>query len=166
MTKPRRKPGPPRGHKEFVKFVPTREQRTIVELACGFGYTQPQICRLIINPQTGKGVDEKTLRENFREELDAGADKATFAVLNNLYNMATKPGPQGASTAMFWAKTRAGFRENVDHNHLHQGTVKHDHDHHGQVDLTKLSDKELDQGYEDALRASAPTQRQSGGKTH
>jgi hypothetical protein len=54
------------------RFVPTDEQRKIVEKAAGFGLPQEKICQLVISERTGKPIDKKTLAEAFRAELGRG----------------------------------------------------------------------------------------------
>jgi hypothetical protein len=43
-------------------FTPSSEQRGNVEAMIGYGITAAEICRLIKNPETGKAIDQKTLR--------------------------------------------------------------------------------------------------------
>src|SRR5580693_9214343 len=45
-------------------FVPTPEQRKKVKTLAGSGMPQEQICQLVINPQTDKPLDEKSLRKH------------------------------------------------------------------------------------------------------
>jgi hypothetical protein len=45
----------------------------MVRLAVGFGMPQERICQAILNPSTGKPIDEKTLRKAFAEEIRMGA---------------------------------------------------------------------------------------------
>jgi predicted transcriptional regulator len=49
-------------------YNPSVEHRALVENASAFGLTQPQIAAQL-------GMDEKTLRKHFREELDSGKFK-------------------------------------------------------------------------------------------
>lgn len=59
------------------------------------------------------GIDAKTLRKHYREELNASQAKANATIGGALFNKA-----KGGDTAamIFWMKTRAGWREttNVD----------------------------------------------------
>lgn len=66
-------------------FEPTAEQRKMVVTLAGYGLTQRQISFLVTNPTTGRAIDEKTLREHFREELDVGEAKGDMAVLQSLF---------------------------------------------------------------------------------
>jgi hypothetical protein len=49
--------------------------RRMVRLAVGFGMPRGLICQAILNPSTGKPIDEKTLRKAFGEEIRMGACK-------------------------------------------------------------------------------------------
>jgi hypothetical protein len=54
------------------------------------------------------GIDPKTLRKHYRDELDMGATKANAQVAGFLFNSA-KNG--NVSAQIFWLKTRARWRE-------------------------------------------------------
>src|SRR5450631_3991072 len=85
-----------------MTFEPTEEQRRTVKAMSGFGVPQPDIA-------THVGIDPKTLRKHFREELDRGAIEATAKVAQSLFNMATQG--NNVAAAIFWMKARAGWRE-------------------------------------------------------
>ena len=92
------------------KFEPTDRQRQQVSQLAAIGTPQDQICRMIINPETNKGIGLATLNQYFREELDLGSAKATAAVGGALYNQAIN----GNVTAqIFWMKTRGKWRESA-----------------------------------------------------
>src|ERR1700738_4542414 len=97
QTAEKQPPGRPR-------HVPTQKDREIVSFASAIGTPQLTIGRLI-------GINETTLREYYREELDLGMARANISVGRNLYRIATGNSPQAAPTAMFWMKTRAGWEE-------------------------------------------------------
>ena len=97
---------------------PTDKTRAEVSALCSFGVPQDDIAGYI-------GVDPKTLRLHYRDELDNSATKANAAVGRFLYqNASGSTLRDGAShsdcvrAAMFWAKTRMGWREttNLDHS--------------------------------------------------
>jgi hypothetical protein len=50
-------------------FVATPEQRNNVKIRVGLGVPQAMICQLVVNPQTGKPLDEGTLKKHFRREI-------------------------------------------------------------------------------------------------
>lgn len=80
----------------------------IVQLHSTIGTPQGTIAQII-------GIDDKTLRLYYREELDLATAKANATVGGALFNKAKG----GDTTAMiFWMKTRAGWREThvVDHS--------------------------------------------------
>ena len=83
-------------------FRPTEDQRRTVRALSGYGVPQDGIAIHI-------GVDAKTLRKHFREELDRGMTEANMRVAQSLFNMATTGGSVAA--AIFWMKARAGWRE-------------------------------------------------------
>ena len=90
------KPAPPdRTH------YPTDAQRQLVQLHATIGTQQAVIADII-------GIDAKTLRKHYREELDQSMAKANAQIGGALFNKA-----KGGDTAamIFWMKTRAGWRE-------------------------------------------------------
>ena len=83
-------------------FEPTEEQRRTVRAMSGFGVPQDGIA-------THLGIDPKTMRKHFRDDLDRGSVEATTKVAQSLFNMATKG--NNVAAAIFWMKARAGWRE-------------------------------------------------------
>jgi len=90
------------------QHAPTDAQRKLVELHATVGTTQDMIARLI-------GIDKKTLRLHYRDELDLSMAKANATIGGALFNKA-----KGGDTAsmIFWLKTRARWRETTDVNHV------------------------------------------------
>jgi hypothetical protein len=80
---------------------PTAENRQIVQLHATIGTPQEDIARVL-------GIDPKTLRKYYRDELDLASAKANATIGGALFNKA-----KGGDTAamIFWMKTRAGWRE-------------------------------------------------------
>jgi len=76
------------------------------------GIPQEDICRVILG-RNGKPIDAKTLRKQFRDELDTAAIKANVKVANALFRMATDPkgGSRAVTAQIFWLKTRARWKE-------------------------------------------------------
>jgi hypothetical protein len=93
------------------RFVPTAEQRRYVELLLIAGYAQPAICAVLLNPQTGKPITGKTFRAAFATEIRLAHAQAVSAILDRLIKTAKGRGPQALTAAIFFLKTRAGFRE-------------------------------------------------------
>jgi hypothetical protein len=91
----------------------------------GYGVPELDIARVI-------GIDPKTLRKHYRDELDTGQIKATAKVAEFLFRKATTDGSQAVTAAIFWLKTRGGWRE-----------APQDH-RFGIVDVRQFSDAELE----------------------
>ena len=87
-----------------VLFVPTEDQRRTVRALSGYGVPQDSIAIHI-------GVDAKTLRKHFRDELDRGSVEATAKVAQTLFHLATVD--KNVAAVIFWMKARAGWRETV-----------------------------------------------------
>ncbi len=69
-----------------------------------YGVAEVDVARVI-------GIDPKTLRKHYRDELDTGHIKATAKVAESLFRKATTEGPQSVTAAIFWLKTRGGWKE-------------------------------------------------------
>ncbi len=82
--------------------------RRQVEAMAGYGVPETDIARVI-------GIDPKTLRKHYRSELDTGHVKANAKVAENLYRKATGEGREAVTAAIFWLKTRAGWKETSVH---------------------------------------------------
>ena len=85
-------------------FEPTEEQRRTVKALSGYGVPQESIAVHI-------GIDAKTLRKHFRDELDHGSVEATAKVAQTLFQLATVD--KNVASVIFWMKARAGWRETV-----------------------------------------------------
>lgn len=104
---------------------PDPVQRRQVEAMAAYGIPEPDISRTV-------GIDLKTLRKYYRDELDLGTTKANAQVAGFLFNSAKN----GNVTAqIFWLKTRARWRE-TPVELQHSGSI-------GGRDLSQLSDEEL-----------------------
>ena len=86
---------------------PDPTARRQVEAMAGYGVPEADIAGVI-------GIDPKTLRKHYRPELDHGHVKANAKVAENLYRKATGEGREAVIAAIFWLKTRAGWREHTD----------------------------------------------------
>lgn len=84
--------------------APTDDSRNLVESLSGFGIPQDEIARLV-------GIDPKTLRAHYADQIELGAIKATAKVAQNLFNMACKPNREGLQAAIFWLRVRAHWSE-------------------------------------------------------
>jgi len=81
--------------------APTDAQRQTVQLHTTVGTPQETIAQIL-------GIDPKTLRKHYRDELDLSRAKANATIGGALFNKA-----KGGDTAamIFWMKTQAGWRE-------------------------------------------------------
>lgn len=88
--------------------APSSQSRQIVQLHATIGTAQELIADII-------GIDAKTLRKHYRTELDHATAQANAAIGGALFNKAKG----GDTTAMiFWMKTRAGWKERQEVDHL------------------------------------------------
>ena len=81
--------------------MPDSNERRQVQAMAAYGIPETYISGVL-------GIDPKTLRKHYREELDFGEAKANAQVAGFLFNSAKN----GNVTAqIFWLKTRARWRE-------------------------------------------------------
>ena len=85
----------------------TRRQ---VEAMAAYGIPEADIARVL-------GIDPKTLRKHYRDELDTGSIKANSRMAENLYRKAMGDGPQSVTATIFWLKTRAQWKETMVQEH-------------------------------------------------
>lgn len=78
--------------------------RRQVEAMAGYGVPEADIAGVI-------GIDPKTLRKHYPDELKHGHVKANARVAENLFRRATGEGREAVIAAIFWLKTRAGWKE-------------------------------------------------------
>ena len=83
---------------------PDPASRRQVEAMAAYGVPEADVAKVI-------GVDPKTLRKHYREELDTGQIKANSRVAESLYRKAVGDGSQSVTAAIFWLKTRARWKE-------------------------------------------------------
>lgn len=87
-----------------MSHEPTKTTRDTVMMHAMVGTPQVDIARVI-------GIDDKTLRKHYRDELDLSKAKANATIGGALFNKAKG----GDTTAMiFWMKTQAGWAEKQD----------------------------------------------------
>jgi hypothetical protein len=97
-----------RGEDEVtLPHQPTDETREKVTSHARVGTPHEMIGRIL-------GIDPKTLRKWYRDELDVSHSEANATIGGALFNKALKG---DTAAQIFWMKTRAGFRESahVDH---------------------------------------------------
>jgi predicted transcriptional regulator len=84
---------------------PTNESRKTVESTSGLGLPHEQIALLV-------GIDDKTLRKYYREELNLGKAKANGQIAKTLYSKAVG----GDTTSLiWWTKTQMKWAETQKH---------------------------------------------------
>lgn len=83
---------------------PTKATRDTVQMHTLVGTTQADVARVI-------GIDEKTLRKHYRDEIDLAKARANAKVGGALFNKALS----GDTAAMiFWMKTQARWSERAE----------------------------------------------------
>lgn len=89
---------------------PTDATRKQVESMAGYGIPEDDIALSL-------DISAPTLRKHYRRELDLGHVKANSAVAQSLYKKALADGASSVTAAIFWLKTRAGWKETSVHEH-------------------------------------------------
>ena len=84
---------------------PDPGQRRQVETLAAYGIRETDISAVV-------GIDPKTLRKHYRDELDMGETKANAQVAGFLFNSARSG---NVSAQIFWLKTRARWKETSIH---------------------------------------------------
>ena len=102
--------------------VPTPQTRAEVSALKSFGVPLDDISAYI-------GIDRKTLSKYYRVEIDTAQVKADAAVAKFLYSTASGRALKDGATysdcvrsAMFWAKTRMGWREKDEGTQVQVGS--------------------------------------------
>lgn len=84
-----------------AQHKPTTETMAQVEALSGYGVRHDEIALYL-------DIDPKTLRKHYRAQLDKGVVKANVSVARSLHKQAVEG---NVAAAIFWLKSRAGFRE-------------------------------------------------------
>lgn len=97
------------------EYEPTPATRQLVQLHATVGTQQSVIADIL-------GIDDKTLRKHYREELDQAKAKANATIGGALFNKA-----KGGDTAamIFWMKTQAGWKETTVHVGDESNPIRH-----------------------------------------
>lgn len=129
---------------------PTEKDRKQVSLMAGIGLKHDQIAKVV-------GVSDETLRKYYREELDTGEARMNAMVAQNLYSIATSKGTGSVAAAIFWMKTRAGWREKdrLEITGADGGSVK--------IESSVVDSRELDADQRNALRNILLAAKAKGG---
>lgn len=108
------------------RHEPTAETHATVKALAAYGIPRPEIGRRI-------GINQDTLLKYYRDDLDLGAVEAHAAVGQYLFTLASGRALASGAThadcgraAMFWAKTRMGWREtnNLEHSGVNGGPIE------------------------------------------
>ena len=92
-----------------------------VEAMAGYGIPLAQVAKVI-------GVSENTLRKYYPNEIELGATKANAKVIESLFRKATGDGQGAVTAAIFWIKTRCGWKETTVNEHSHTLMTKEQRD--------------------------------------
>lgn len=97
-------------------FVPTDDQRRLVEFMAATKVPKVDMRRMITDPETGDEIDFRTMMETFERELTVGATKGHLRVAQNLYRLATAQdnSPITLKAAVHWLRMFAGMKEAMD----------------------------------------------------
>lgn len=82
--------------------APTDQQREQVKALSGFGIPMEQIAAIV-------GVDEKTVRAHYENDLNMGRAVANSTVAKTLFEKATKE--KDTTALIWWTKSRMGWTE-------------------------------------------------------
>jgi hypothetical protein len=74
----------------------------------GFGIPEADIARVL-------ELEPDVLRDLYAKELEIGYVKANARVAESLYRKAVGEGREAVTAAIFWLKTRAGWKETSAH---------------------------------------------------
>lgn len=140
-----------------LKHEPTVTSRRTVSSMAAYGIPQKDIAAVI-------GITKPTLEKYYRHELDVSSAKATAKVAETLYAKATAKEITGPSVtaALFWLKTRGGWRETdrLEVTGKNGGAIQHEHQP-VTLDVSKLSTDALIELRGALLLASDETHDQS-----
>lgn len=100
-------------------FVPTQKHRDKVKGFAAVGIPRDQMALAL-------GISVHTLAKHFRAEIEQGAVEANTAVGSALFRNATVG--NNVIAQIFWMKARAGWKDRVDINHNHSGTITVSHE--------------------------------------
>mgnify|MGYP003635722926 CR=1 FL=1 len=98
---PRKATGKPNGR---PPYKPTDDDRKTVSLMCAVGIPHESIALCIGD----NGIDDKTMRKYFAEELKTAKIKANAKIGGSIFNAAMSGNMTAAS---LWAKTQMGWKE-------------------------------------------------------
>lgn len=90
-----------------VPHQPDDKSRKQVSLMAGIGLTHDQISKVM-------QISDETLRKHYKKELETAKSVLNAQVASNLFRIATSSEKGAVAAAIFWMKTRAGWKETID----------------------------------------------------
>src|ERR1700730_16716425 len=81
-------------------FVPIPEQHRNVKALVALWIPQEEICQLVINPQTGKPLDQKSLRKHFEREIAVGTTELHAGIGNFMVSTILGRAPPAGTVAI------------------------------------------------------------------
>jgi hypothetical protein len=85
-----------------------RTQRGQVEAMAGYGIPESEIAKVL-------EIEPDKLRKLYGKVIDGARTKANAKVAESLFRKATGEGRESVTAAIFWLKTRAGWKETSAH---------------------------------------------------
>jgi hypothetical protein len=113
---------------------PTDESRDTVTAMASYGIPHEDIASVV-------GIDAKTLRKHYRQELDTAATIANSKIAKTLYDKATND--KDTTALIWWTKARMRWSERHEHTGADGGPIK----------TSNFDLKQLDKEDRDAIRA-------------
>jgi hypothetical protein len=112
-------------------FIPSTEQRNNVKVMVGLGIPHAEICRMVLNSQTDKPIDQKTLVKHFSREIESGTTEVHVRLGNfllaNVFGMTVPAGTTAIKDdrmrghlVEFVLKTKFGWRETILTEHANK----------------------------------------------
>jgi hypothetical protein len=83
-------------------------RRNQVEAMAGYGIPEAEIAKVL-------EIEPEKLRELYGKVIDGARTKANAKVAESLFRKATGEGRESVTAAIFWLKTRAGWKETSTH---------------------------------------------------
>jgi transposase-like protein len=83
-----------------MSHQPTEENRRLIRTLAGIGVPIKMVANQI-------GIDEKTLRKYYDDDIDVGQAKATSQIAKRLYDIAMSESKESLTACIFWLKCRA-----------------------------------------------------------
>jgi hypothetical protein len=83
-----------------MSHQPTEENRRLIRTLAGIGVPIKMVANQV-------GIDEKTLRKYYDDDIDVGQAKATSQIAKRLYDIAMSESKESLTACIFWLKCRA-----------------------------------------------------------